>query len=123
MVITLNGIPPSKKNSKRILVNNRTGKRFISASKRHKDWHSNTMCQMILDKVEAKKITRCQVRIMFHISDKVRRDLTNMADSVMDLLVDYGVIEDDNYFNVVSLHLYHVPNELDQVVIHIEEFK
>jgi Holliday junction resolvase RusA-like endonuclease len=31
------------------------------------------------------------------IRDNRRRDLTNMAESVMDLLVDYGVIADDRW--------------------------
>ncbi len=39
---------------------------------------------------------RCTVDIKFFAHDARRFDLTNKAESVMDLLVDAGIIEDDN---------------------------
>ncbi len=38
-----------------------------------------------------------EVQLEFWLPDKRRTDLTNKAESVMDLLVDTGVIEDDNW--------------------------
>jgi Holliday junction resolvase RusA-like endonuclease len=123
MYITLNGIPPSKKNSKRILVNKRTGKRFISSSLRHKEWHDLQMKLMAIHKVERTMFEKCYIMIGFRVSDKIKRDLTNMADSIMDLLVDYGVIKDDNYHVVNSLHLYYYFEPLDHVTINVEPIK
>ena len=36
------------------------------------------------------------IEMMFYFPDKRRADLTNKAESIMDLLVDAGIIEDDN---------------------------
>lgn len=45
------------------------------------------------------------VEITFYPSTLRKSDLTNKAESVMDLLVDVGIIEDDNWFVVGYLNL------------------
>jgi Holliday junction resolvase RusA-like endonuclease len=61
-------------------------------------WHKSAMIQLAQGAYPRNKIsTPIMVKIQFMIKDNRRRDLTNMAESVMDLLVDYGVIADDRW--------------------------
>ena len=59
-------------------------------------WHADAMRQLAIQ--SAPKDNICipvSISLSFGFKDKRRRDLTNLAESVMDLLVDYGVIKDD----------------------------
>jgi Holliday junction resolvase RusA-like endonuclease len=62
------------------------------------------------------------VKIQFMIRDNRRRDLTNMAESVMDLLVDYGVIADDRWQICRFVSMVGAPWHEDSVKIIIEDF-
>lgn len=91
---------PSKKNSR---VTTRSGRSF--PSKQYVKWHkeaTNQICQRY-DEVEIGEIK--EVQIVFRLPDNRRCDLTNKAESIMDLLVDCGVIEDDSWQVVPQLTL------------------
>lgn len=88
MIITILGRIPSKKNSR---INTRSGRSFPSA--KYTAWHKDASIQII----GAKKQTKKGFVLTFYMPDKRRCDLTNKAESVMDLLVDNGIIEDDNW--------------------------
>lgn len=45
------------------------------------------------------------VELIFYPSTRRKADATNKAESIMDLLVDAGIIEDDNWFIVPELSL------------------
>jgi Holliday junction resolvase RusA-like endonuclease len=61
-------------------------------------WHKDAMIQLAQGVYPRNKISNpISVRIQFMIKDNRRRDLSNMTESVMDLLVDYGIIEDDRW--------------------------
>ena len=50
------------------------------------------------------KVTEpCDVSIKYWLPDRRRRDLSNMTESVMDLLVDRGVLTDDSCNVVIKL--------------------
>ena len=51
---------------------------------------------MELPKAMVKPMEPCEVRIEYWLPDRRKRDLTNMTESVMDLLVDRDIISDDN---------------------------
>ena len=59
-----------------------------------------------IDRTEALRLSVTNL-IILHISAPTLRkyDLTNKAESVMDLMVDYGLLEDDNSDNVPLLLL------------------
>ena len=81
---------PSKKNGKQ-----RTGKYLIS-SKSYTKRHKNAMMQ--LSNTPKYNISNCEVEITI-FPDSIRKaDLTNKAESIMDLLVDSWILEDDNWF-------------------------
>lgn len=95
--IVCDTIPPSKKNNQQILINQRTGKRFISSSKDHKLWENNFLWD--LKKYKPKTpIKKCfEIRIDFYFDSKRIQDLTNKTESLMDALVKGGIIQDDNW--------------------------
>lgn len=103
MKITLKGNVPSKKNS-RILVCR--GKFPISIpSKNYSAWHEEQM--WFLKKFKPKKpIEKCHIEITLYPESARKQDLTNKAESIMDLLVDSEIILDDNIFICGDLHLF-----------------
>lgn len=100
--ITLAGRVPSKKNSKRRIK--RGNHIFMVPSEAHEAWHTEQMLQLRgIQTTPLSKIT-C-ISIEFYPPDKRAGDLSNKAESIMDLLVDAGIIEDDNWFVVPTLIL------------------
>lgn len=100
----IEGVPPSKKNSKQIFKSRRTGKPFIKSSESHTSW-SKTHVWSTRSGLGALGLKRCSIELVFWSADKHKFDLTNKAESIMDLLVDAGVIEDDNYSVVPEVTL------------------
>lgn len=97
-LLTINGIIPSKKNSR---INTRSGRSFPSAA--YTKWHKEAIKTA---KQAPIIIGACFIDIYFFLPDYRRRDLTNMAESIMDLLVDAGIIKDDCWTVVEKLQLH-----------------
>lgn len=81
----------------------RGGKMFNIPQKNYRDWHEMASWQL-KNKVK-EPISRCEIELTFFSGDKRKYDLSNKAESVMDLLVDNCIIEDDNYEVVSRLTL------------------
>jgi len=96
MTIVLHGRVPSKKNSRKAIYTG--GRTIMIPSDQYKMWHGGAMGEII----GTKAITKYPVRVTISLwmPDAIRADLTNKAESIMDLLVDAGVLQDDNW-NVV----------------------
>ncbi len=107
MTITLHGRIPSKKNSKRLVMfGHRPG---IISSKDYEAWHTLASYEL---KGQVKGMTnrirlsgQHRIEITFFAAKRFKADLTNKAESIMDLLVDNYVIEDDNWFVVPEILL------------------
>ena len=99
---TLKNLVPSKKNSKRIVFYR--GKTMILPSKAHSDWHEEQMWVLKTLKIPLQTEPVC-IEMTFFSDSKRRGDLDNKATSVLDLLKDAGILEDDNWFKVPSLIL------------------
>lgn len=97
MIRLLDNIP-SKKNSKIISCWGNRPRLF--PSKAHQEWHKSASLELLSQK-PPKGIENCKMEITFFPPNKRKFDLTNKAESIMDLLVDNNVIIDDNY-DVVS---------------------
>ena len=69
---------------------------IVSSQNYHK-WRIEALKTLKIDRTEPFMLSRTQL-IILHISPQTERkyDLTNKAESVMDLLVEHRVIEDDN---------------------------
>lgn len=91
--------PISKKNSQQILVNRKTGKPFIAPSAKYKQYLKD--CAQYMPKVNIDEPVN--VRCLFYMPTRRKCDLTNMLESVDDVMVYYGVLEDDNS-NIVVGH-------------------
>ncbi len=99
-MLILSGDVPSKKNSKRRVFAH--GRFLMIPSKAHEAWHRDASAQL----AGARPVPcPASVTLTFYPSTRRRGDLSNKAESVMDLLVDRGVIEDDNWFAVPRLSL------------------
>ena len=98
----LKGNTPSKKNSKNITY--AKGRMMVIPSKKHKDWHEEQMWVMksLRIPLQTKPV---MIAMTFFADSKRRGDLDNKASSVLDLLKDGGVIEDDDWFHVPKVVL------------------
>lgn len=100
MKIVIYGNTPSKKNSK--IISCRGNRPCLFPSSNYTKWHKDALLQLIGKKpIENKELT-----LTFYAQDNRKFDLTNKAESIMDTLVDAGLLEDDNYSVVSDLHLH-----------------
>ena len=95
--IVILGQVPSKKNSR---INTRSGRSF--PSKRYSEWHKNSSLQLkqlirFSDRGVSDKVT---INYMFYVQDLRRRDVSNMIESINDLFVDEGILQDDDWKHV-----------------------
>ena len=98
-MITITGRIPSKKNSRNIFY--RSGRIHNTPNAKYQAWHKQAIVQLPkIGYVEVKRII-----LDFYFPDLRRADLTNKAESVMDLLVDAKIIEDDNWKVVPEIRL------------------
>ena len=72
-------------------------------SKAHSAWHRSSSIALR----DAPSFGRCTVCIKIIFPDKRRADVTNKAESVLDLLVDRGIIPDDSWQVIGSPILSH----------------
>ena len=102
LTLTLTGRVPSKKNSKIVICTN--NKPRLLPSKKYQEWHEEKMWEL---KAQDTRIIENikRIEIILYAPDKRKADLTNKAESLMDLLVDIGIIKDDNWFVVSELIL------------------
>lgn len=90
----------SKKNSQRIIWNKNTKRPMIVQSKIYQNFERE--CSYFLLKYKNSNINYpINLKCLFFVSDKRRRDLTNLENAIADILVKYKVIEDDNY-NIIQ---------------------
>ncbi len=102
MKIVFAGRCPSKKNAKQIVYVK--GRPLIISSKDYKQWHEEQM--WFLKSKRLKPFTEpVRVRIESYSENKRKYDLSNKAESILDLLVDAGILPDDNYSVVPELTL------------------
>lgn len=84
---------PAKKNSRITLKNGVT-----IPSKNYQKWHSAALIQLYTQKRPGTPInSELEIHIKFIHGDLRRRDSDNGTSSIMDLLTDAKIIEDDNW--------------------------
>lgn len=100
MKIVINEPPRSKKNSMQII---RLGNRYsLTQSKQYKEYKRN--CAKYLTDVVAEPIDfPVSVKCTYYMPTRRRVDLTNLMAATHDLLVDYGILADDNRDVVCSV--------------------
>ena len=103
MKIVITGRIPSKKNSKQIVGSGT--KKFLVCSEAHKAWHAEAYSQVVMHKFGRPNLENVSIEIKIFFPDRRKADLTNKAESLMDLLVDCDIIKDDNWKVVSCLML------------------
>lgn len=111
----------SKKNSQQILINSKTKRPFISQSKIYKEFEQN--CGYYLNKYKLNIDYPVNLKCTFIVSDKRKRDLTNLENAIADILVKYNVLADDNYNIIQSWDGSRITYEKgkEEIIIEIEE--
>ena len=120
---TLYGNPITKKNSQRILLT-RDGIPFIMPSKKYEQYRRDCLRKIAGDSKQYIQ-ERVNVKYLFYMETRRKVDLTNLEESLDDILVDAGVLADDNS-RIVAGHdgsrvLYSKENP--RVEIEIEEME
>lgn len=100
--ITVPLAPITKKNSMRIMHSSKTGKPFIMPSQQYIDYEDKAVwyckAQRPCGPIEAPVEVRC----LFYMPTRRRVDLTNLLESIDDVLVRAGILKDDHSGIVVS---------------------
>ena len=103
LVIALDGRPASKKNSKQMFRNSRTGKMFTSPSKAFKRFHNSALEQIVSGNqkpADWDKVGTFDICYTFYRKGRLSQDVDNAMASVNDILQDAGIIDDDK--NILS---------------------
>lgn len=105
MNITILGDCPSKKNSR--ILTFRGSRPMSFPNKKYSDWHRGASQQLLAYNSQKNLFVpgTLAVEMTFYPATKRKSDLTNKAESVMDLLVDNGFLPDDNWFEVEKIFL------------------
>jgi Holliday junction resolvase RusA-like endonuclease len=104
----------SKKNSRPIFVNKKTGKHFLGKSKEFTQFEKDSA--FILNAQKNKQGIKNPlsgdlkiISLKFEFKGAQRSDLDNMLTSILDLLQDCGVIENDKQFKLIQ-NIWVIPN-------------
>lgn len=97
---TIDTVPRSKKNSQKIVMNKKTGRPFIMYSDAYKAYRK---AALMLIPAEARQHVEYAVNVkaLFFMETRRRVDLNNLTEALCDVLVEAGVIGDDNS-NIVA---------------------
>lgn len=125
MIIKIPLLARSKKNSQQILRNRKTGKYFIAQNEIYKNFEKQ--CGIFLLKYRGNDIDYpINLKCLFYVNDKRRRDLTNLENAIADILVKYGILKDDNY-NILAgwdgSRIIYRPNLEPEIVMEITKME
>lgn len=94
----LTGVVPSKKNARRLFSQN--GRMVSAPSNQHRRWHRGAQLELapqlggMIIPISAEPV---YIAYKFTMPDMIRRDLSNMMQSIEDLFVDMGILTDDSW--------------------------
>ena len=102
MHITIPLAPISKKNHSQIIWNKATKKPMLIPSKQYKEYEK--ACAEFIPQIPFSTYD-CPVNVscIFYMPTRRKVDITNLLNAVLDLLVHYGVLLDDNRNIVYSV--------------------
>ncbi len=98
---TLKLKPITKKNHQQILKNRVTGKLFVAPSKEYQEYEEAAL--WLIPKFRQLPINYpVNVKCLFYMPTKAKCDLTNLLESIDDVMVKAGLLADDNYTIIES---------------------
>lgn len=101
LTYTIYGKPITKKNSQRICYNKATGRRFVRPSPQYEDY-SAAASYYLRPAPVVPVDTPVNVQCLYYMPTHHRVDQVNLLEATLDILVEYGVLADDNSNIVVS---------------------
>lgn len=93
--------PKTKKNSQQIIVNRKTGRAMIIQSKEYKEYEHDV--GFFLKKIPQPIDKPVNVKCIFYRKNAIRCDASNLTAAIDDILVNYGILADDN-FKIICSH-------------------
>lgn len=121
VAFTINLPPRTKKNHGRIISNPKTGKPMYIPSKEYKDYEHDAAWFMPHTETVREPVN---IKALFYMPTHRRVDLVNLEQALLDILVKYDVIEDDNSQIVASMDgsrvMYDKENPRTEVIIEYE---
>lgn len=97
MKLTVSSSTPSQKNRKIISMNRGTGRPFLRTAPQVKAWHDKAVLEL-REQFKGYKIVDYPINlaVVFFYDSKRRHDLDNALSSIMDVMVEAGIITDDS---------------------------
>jgi Holliday junction resolvase RusA-like endonuclease len=112
--------PVTKKNSQRLLVNQKTGMPFIAPSSAYKRYEAQAV-YFLTPKPKTPLAGRYRVAAVFYMPTRRRVDLTNLLEAAHDTLVAAKILADDNNTIIASVDgsrvLYDKENPRTEIII------
>lgn len=87
--------PRTKKNSMQILVNQRTGRPFVSPSSAYKAYRKGAL-MTIPESARLGIDYPVNIKALYYMQTRRKVDRPNLEEALLDILVDAGVLMDDN---------------------------
>ena len=102
---TFRGEVASKKNSKQLV--HVKGRAVLLPSKQYQAWEKSARAAILLYGRPAAPFSAARLVIRIYHGDAVRRDTNNATQGIQDVLVEMGVIADDNWMVIGSPEVSH----------------
>lgn len=99
MIIKIPLLCRSKKNSQQMIINPKTKRPMIIQSKLYLNFERE--CRKFLFSYQSNISYPINLKCVFYVPDRRKRDIVNLLNAIQDILVKYNVIADDNY-NIVK---------------------
>lgn len=119
---TIELVPVTKKNSQQIHKNKDKTREWIAPGPKYKEYEHACAWFMPHDATIKEPVN---VRALFYMPTRRRVDLVNLQEALLDVMVHYGVLEDDNSNIVVGMDgsrvLYDKENPRTEVIIEFLE--
>lgn len=93
--------PITKKNHQQICYNRNTGKPFVKPSPQYIQYERDA--SMFVPKVKNCDLRHLNIKATFYMPTKRKCDLTNLLEALDDIMVNAGLLEDDN-FTIIAGH-------------------
>ena len=100
--ITVPMAPITKKNHQEIMHSSKTGKPFVTPSRQYRDYEAKAAWYCKRARVQRPIEEPVEVKCLFYMPTRRRVDLTNLLESIDDVLVRAGVLKDDHSGIIVS---------------------
>lgn len=102
MKIVLTGNPTTKKNGQQIVINSRTKRSMVIQGERYQQYEQACLWQLLTKKLTIQKELEgltppYNIKCIYYRDSERRCDLSNLHEATDDILVNAGVLTDDNY--------------------------